>query len=166
MGAKITIDSATMVNKGLEVIEAHWLFDLSYDQIDVLIHPESVIHSYVEFVDNSVIAQLGNPDMRVPIQYALTYPDRYPTPTKRLDLAAIGKLHFREMDYNDILVYEWLLRVANKEEQHLLFIMQLMKSLLHVFLKVRLRFYKLKRLLKLFCRNMNPIRTRQSESHS
>ncbi|MDQ0914267.1 1-deoxy-D-xylulose-5-phosphate reductoisomerase [Paenibacillus sp. V4I5] len=100
MGAKITIDSATMVNKGLEVIEAHWLFDLSYDEIDVLIHPESVIHSYVEFVDNSVIAQLGNPDMRVPIQYALTYPDRYPTPTHRLDLAAIGKLHFREMDYN------------------------------------------------------------------
>ncbi|MZQ81553.1 1-deoxy-D-xylulose-5-phosphate reductoisomerase [Paenibacillus sp. 5J-6] len=99
MGAKITIDSATMVNKGLEVIEAHWLFDLSYDQIDVLIHPESVIHSYVEFVDNSIIAQLGNPDMRVPIQYALTYPDRYTTPTKRLDLAAIGKLHFREMDY-------------------------------------------------------------------
>lgn len=100
MGAKITIDSATMVNKGLEVIEAHWLFELSYDQINVLIHPESVIHSYVEFVDNSVIAQLGNPDMRVPIQYALTYPDRFPTPTKGLDLAAFGKLHFREMDYN------------------------------------------------------------------
>ncbi|NOV03132.1 1-deoxy-D-xylulose-5-phosphate reductoisomerase [Paenibacillus planticolens] len=99
MGAKITIDSATMVNKGLEVMEAHWLFNLSYDQIDVLIHPESVIHSYVEFVDNSIIAQLGNPDMRVPIQYALTYPDRYATPTKRLDLASIGKLHFREMDY-------------------------------------------------------------------
>ncbi|TXK81941.1 1-deoxy-D-xylulose-5-phosphate reductoisomerase [Paenibacillus sp. N3.4] len=99
MGAKITIDSATMVNKGLEVIEAHWLFNLAYEQIDVLVHPESVIHSYVEFVDNSVIAQLGNPDMRVPIQYALTYPDRFPTPTKRLDLAAIGKLHFMEMDY-------------------------------------------------------------------
>ncbi|MBA2937801.1 1-deoxy-D-xylulose-5-phosphate reductoisomerase [Paenibacillus sp. CGMCC 1.16610] len=99
MGAKITIDSATMVNKGFEVIEAHWLFDLSYDQIDVLIHPESVIHSYVEFVDNSIIAQLGNPDMRVPIQYALTYPDRFVTPTKKLDLAAIGKLNFREMDY-------------------------------------------------------------------
>ncbi|MEW9697685.1 1-deoxy-D-xylulose-5-phosphate reductoisomerase [Paenibacillus sp. SI8] len=99
MGAKITIDSATMVNKGLEVIEARWLFDLTYDQIDVLIHPESVIHSYVEFVDNSVIAQLGNPDMRVPIQYALTYPQRYETPTKRLNLAEFGKLHFREMDY-------------------------------------------------------------------
>ncbi|MDR6883895.1 1-deoxy-D-xylulose-5-phosphate reductoisomerase [Bacillus sp. 3255] len=99
MGAKITIDSATMVNKGLEVIEAHWLFDLSYDQIDVIIHPESVIHSYVEFIDNSIIAQLGNPDMRVPIQYALTFPDRYPTPTKRLNLAEAGRLNFREMDY-------------------------------------------------------------------
>ncbi|OCT13782.1 1-deoxy-D-xylulose-5-phosphate reductoisomerase [Paenibacillus pectinilyticus] len=99
MGAKITIDSATMVNKGLEVIEAHWLFGLSYEDIQVVIHPESVIHSYIEFVDHSVIAQLGNPDMRVPIQYALTYPDRFPTPTSRLNLAAIGKLHFREMDY-------------------------------------------------------------------
>jgi 1-deoxy-D-xylulose-5-phosphate reductoisomerase len=99
MGAKITIDSATMVNKGLEVIEAHWLFDLAYDQINVLIHPESIIHSYVEFVDHSIVAQLGMPDMRVPIQYALTYPERHTTPTERLDLAAIGKLHFREMDF-------------------------------------------------------------------
>jgi 1-deoxy-D-xylulose-5-phosphate reductoisomerase len=99
MGAKITIDSATMVNKGLEVIEAHWLFGLSYDQINVLLHPESVIHSYVQFVDNSIIAQLGNPDMRVPIQYALTYPERFPTPTKPLNLAELGKLHFRNMDF-------------------------------------------------------------------
>lgn len=99
MGAKITIDSATMVNKGLEVIEARWLFDVTYDQIKVLIHPESIIHSFVEFSDNSVIAQLGLPDMRVPIQYALTYPERRPTPTGRMDLAAIGKLHFREMDF-------------------------------------------------------------------
>lgn len=100
MGAKITIDSATMVNKGLEVIEARWLFDVDYDQIKVLIHPESIIHSFVEFTDNSMIAQMGMPDMRVPIQYALTYPERRPTPTDRLDLAAIGKLHFREMDYD------------------------------------------------------------------
>ncbi|MGG1520149.1 1-deoxy-D-xylulose-5-phosphate reductoisomerase [Paenibacillus oryzisoli] len=99
MGAKITIDSATMVNKGLEVIEAHWLFGLDYDHIDVILHPESVIHSYVEFIDHSVIAQLGNPDMRIPISYALTYPDRIPTPTTRLNLASIGKLNFREMDY-------------------------------------------------------------------
>lgn len=99
MGAKITIDSATMVNKGLEVIEAHWLFGMPYDQIEVILHPESVIHSMVEYCDNSVIAQLGNPDMRVPIQYALTYPDRKPTPTSPLKLAEIGRLHFREMDY-------------------------------------------------------------------
>lgn len=99
MGAKITIDSATMVNKGLEVIEAHWLFDLAYSQIDVIIHPESIIHSYVEFADNSIIAQLGNPDMRVPIQYALTYPNRLQTPTPSLNLAQLGKLHFREMDF-------------------------------------------------------------------
>lgn len=100
MGAKITIDSATMVNKGLEVIEAHWLFDMPFDDIDVIIHPESIIHSYVEFNDHSIIAQLGNPDMRVPIQYALTYPNRISNTTSHLDLAQIGKLHFREMDMN------------------------------------------------------------------
>lgn len=99
MGAKITIDSATMVNKGLEVIEAHYLFGLRYDQIEVLLHPESIIHSYVEFCDSSIIAQLGNPDMRVPIQYALTYPQRWKSPAQRLSLAEVGRLTFREMDY-------------------------------------------------------------------
>ncbi|MGG1671061.1 1-deoxy-D-xylulose-5-phosphate reductoisomerase [Paenibacillus sp. NRS-1783] len=100
MGAKITIDSATMVNKGLEVIEAHWLFGLDYEQIHVLLHPESIIHSYVEFVDTSIVAQLGNPDMRVPIQYALTYPKRMKSPAKPLSLAEVGQLHFKEMDFN------------------------------------------------------------------
>jgi 1-deoxy-D-xylulose-5-phosphate reductoisomerase len=101
MGAKITIDSATMMNKGLEVIEAHYLFDIPYDQIDVLLHRESMIHSMVEFQDTSVIAQLGTPDMRVPIQYALTYPERLPRPhAKRLNLAEIGTLHFEQMDFN------------------------------------------------------------------
>ncbi|MFC4409183.1 1-deoxy-D-xylulose-5-phosphate reductoisomerase [Chungangia koreensis] len=101
MGAKITIDSATMMNKGLEVIEAHYLFDMPYDQIDVLLHRESMIHSMVEFQDTSVIAQLGTPDMRVPIQYALTYPERLPRPhAKRLNLAEIGTLHFEQMDFN------------------------------------------------------------------
>lgn len=100
MGAKITIDSASMMNKGLEVIEAHWLFDLPYDKIDVLLHKESIIHSMVEFHDSSVIAQLGTPDMRVPIQYALTYPDRVPLAgRKRLNLAEAGKLHFSDMDF-------------------------------------------------------------------
>ncbi|BCG59650.1 1-deoxy-D-xylulose-5-phosphate reductoisomerase [Paenibacillus sp. URB8-2] len=99
MGAKITIDSATMVNKGLEVIEAHWLFGLPYEQIGVLLHPESIIHSFVEFRDSSIIAQLGNPDMRVPIQYALTYPQRWHSPAQRLSLAQAGQLTFREMDF-------------------------------------------------------------------
>lgn len=101
MGSKITIDSATMMNKGLEVIEAHWLFDLPYEQIDVLLHQESIIHSMVEFHDSSVIAQLGTPDMRVPIQYALTYPDRLPLAgAKRLSLADAATLHFKKMDFD------------------------------------------------------------------
>jgi 1-deoxy-D-xylulose-5-phosphate reductoisomerase len=99
MGAKITIDSATMMNKGLEVIEAHWLFELPYEQIDVLLHRESVIHSLVQFRDTSVIAQLGTPDMHVPIQYALAYPERLPlNSAKPLDLAQVGALHFERMD--------------------------------------------------------------------
>ncbi|MGG3913109.1 1-deoxy-D-xylulose-5-phosphate reductoisomerase [Rossellomorea vietnamensis] len=100
MGAKITIDSASMMNKGLEVIEAHWLFDIPYDRIDVVQHRESIIHSMIQFHDSSVMAQLGTPDMRVPIQYALTYPDRLQRPGKRLDLVEIGKLHFEKMDLN------------------------------------------------------------------
>lgn len=101
MGAKITIDSATMMNKGLEVIEAHVLFDMPFDQIDVLLHKESIIHSLVEYEDTSVIAQLGTPDMRVPIQYALSYPDRLPLiGGKRLNLAEIGQLHFKKVDFD------------------------------------------------------------------
>jgi 1-deoxy-D-xylulose-5-phosphate reductoisomerase len=98
MGPKITIDSATLVNKGLEVIEAHWLYDVEYDVIDVVIHPESVVHSAVVFVDGSLKAQLGTPDMRIPIQYALTYPDRRPSMTPAPDLTAIGRLDFRAPD--------------------------------------------------------------------
>ncbi|WP_062105045.1 1-deoxy-D-xylulose-5-phosphate reductoisomerase [Bacillus niameyensis] len=99
MGSKITIDSATMMNKGLEVIEAHWLFGIPYEQIDVLLHRESIIHSMVEYHDSSVIAQLGSPDMRVPIQYALSFPDRLPLHSNSpLDLTKIGRLHFEEMD--------------------------------------------------------------------
>ncbi len=98
MGAKITIDSATLVNKGLEVIEAHWLYDVDYDAIEVVIHPQSVVHSAVRFVDGSLKAQLGTPDMRLPIQYALTYPDRRPSPAAPPDLIAAGRLDFRAPD--------------------------------------------------------------------
>ena len=99
MGAKITIDSATMMNKGLEIIEAARLFDVSGDDIDVVVHRESIIHSLVEYDDNSVIAQLGVPDMRIPIQYAVTYPERYESPTAELNLAQIAKMTFFEPDY-------------------------------------------------------------------
>jgi len=99
MGNKLTIDSATMMNKGLEVIEAHHLFGMPYERIDCLLHKESIIHSMVEFEDTSIMAQLGSPDMRVPIQYALTYPDRIPMQNaKPLRLEEIGKLHFEKMD--------------------------------------------------------------------
>ena len=98
MGNKITIDSATMMNKALEVIEAKWLFDLDATQIEVVIHPESIIHSLVEFCDGSVIAQMGLPDMKVPIQFALTYPDRENGNVKSLDLAELGTLNFQKPD--------------------------------------------------------------------
>jgi 1-deoxy-D-xylulose-5-phosphate reductoisomerase len=96
MGRKITIDSATLMNKGLEVIEAHWLFDVTPDQIEVVIHPQSVVHSMVELTDGSIIAQLGVTDMRLPIQYACSYPDRWSTPLPSLDLARCGRLDFLE----------------------------------------------------------------------
>ena len=100
MGAKITIDSATMMNKGLEFIEAKWLFDMPIDALDIVVHRESVVHSAIAYQDNSVIAQLGVPDMRIPIQYALTYPRRLPSPVQELSLVDYGKLTFYAPDYD------------------------------------------------------------------
>ena len=117
MGAKITIDSASMMNKGFEVIEARWLFDIPVEKIQVLVHPQSVIHSAVQFVDGSVKAQLGTPDMRMPIQYALTYPDRWYSDVPRLDLFATKQLTFEEPDLqrfpNLRLAYEAMERGGN-----------------------------------------------------
>ena len=98
MGSKITVDSATLANKGLEVIEARWLYDVGYDAIDVVIHPQSIVHSAVQFVDGSLKAQLGTPDMRLPIQYALTYPERRPSPAAPADLVASARLDFEAPD--------------------------------------------------------------------
>ena len=100
MGKKITIDSASMMNKGLEVLEAHFLFHIPYEQIKVVVHPQSMVHSLVQFRDGSLMAQLGAPDMRIPIQVALTWPDRLPLETKRLDLPTLAKLTFFEPDFN------------------------------------------------------------------
>jgi 1-deoxy-D-xylulose-5-phosphate reductoisomerase len=99
MGSKITIDSATMMNKGFEVIEAHYLFDIDYDKIETVLHKESVVHSLVEFNDTSIIAHLGNPDMRIPINYALNYPDRAEYNGESLDLIKVGALHFEDLSY-------------------------------------------------------------------
>ena len=98
MGSKVTIDSATLMNKGLEVIEAHWLFGIAPDRIDVVVHPQSIIHSMVEFVDGSVKAQLGVPDMKIPIQYALTFPSRSPSASQRIDFPAMNELTFFKPD--------------------------------------------------------------------
>jgi 1-deoxy-D-xylulose-5-phosphate reductoisomerase len=98
MGPKITIDSATLMNKGLEVIEARWLFDAGADRIDVLVHPQSIVHSMIEFVDGSVIAQLGVTDMQLPIQYAFSYPERWTAPLPPLDLVRAGRLDFEAPD--------------------------------------------------------------------
>ena len=128
MGNKITIDSATMMNKGLEVIEAHWLFDIGVDQVEIVVHPQSIIHSMVEFLDGSIKAQLGVPDMKIPIQYAITYPNHFPANWETLNLLEIGNLTFEKPDLEKFpcirLAYEALneggtfpvvLNVANDE---------------------------------------------------
>ena len=117
MGAKITIDSATMMNKGFEVIEARWLFDIPIDKIEVIIHPQSIVHSMVQFCDGSIKAQLGQPDMRHPIQYALTFPDRLDAQVERANLADIHQLTFEKPDYEKFrnlgLAYDALRRGGN-----------------------------------------------------
>ena len=114
MGPKITIDSATMMNKALEIIEARWLFDLEPDQIEVVIHPESIIHSFVEFTDGSVLAQLSPPDMRLPIQYALTYPDRLPGPARKMRWDEVGTLRFETPDRGTFAALDLGFEVARR----------------------------------------------------
>ena len=115
MGSKITIDSATMMNKGLELIEARFLFDVNPSMLDVVIHPQSVIHSYVTFRDGSMLAQMGNPDMRTPISYAMAYPDRIPSGVKPLDMAQVGRLTFARPDLNKYLCLKLAIEVLKKD---------------------------------------------------
>ncbi len=112
MGKKVTIDSATLMNKGLEIIEAKWLFDLSIDQIQVIVHPQSIIHSMVEFKDGSVLAQLGMPDMRIPILYAFSYPRRMKSPVQAVDFTRIGRLTFEEPDMESFPCLTLAIRAA------------------------------------------------------
>ena len=117
MGAKISVDSATMMNKGLELIEAHYLFGLPSGQIDILIHPQSVIHSMVEYIDGSVLAQLGSPDMRIPIAYALAWPERLETPAQKLDLAEIARLDFEGLMSKGSPRFGWRGRRSRRVER-------------------------------------------------
>lgn len=112
MGNKITIDSATLVNKGLEVMEAKWLFDMDLDRIQVVVHPQSIIHSMVEYVDGGIIAQLGTPDMKLPIQYALFYPDRRPMAGKRVDFYELGSITFEKPDMETFTGLKLAMRAA------------------------------------------------------
>ncbi|MDD5686817.1 MAG: 1-deoxy-D-xylulose-5-phosphate reductoisomerase [Elusimicrobia bacterium] len=112
MGRKITVDSATLINKGFEVIEAHYLFGIPYEKIDVVIHPQSIVHSGVEFIDGSIIAQMGRTDMRLPIQYAVTYPERKVSTVKKLDLTEVGKLEFFKMVSKNFPCFELAISAA------------------------------------------------------
>lgn len=114
MGPKISVDSATLMNKGLEVIEAHFLFDIDYDRIDVVLHPQSIAHSLVEFADGSLKAHLGPTDMRVPIQYALSYPERWEAPCERLDLPAVGSLEFASLQSGAYPAFELAMEAARR----------------------------------------------------
>jgi 1-deoxy-D-xylulose-5-phosphate reductoisomerase len=115
MGAKITIDSATMMNKGLEVIEAHYLFDVEYDHIKTILHKESVVHSMVELNDSTILAHIGHPDMRVPINYALSYPKRIPFEGKRLSLSELGSIHFEELSYERFPMLQMAIEAGRKK---------------------------------------------------
>lgn len=153
MGDKITIDSATLINKGFEVIEAHWLFGVDIDKIDVVIHPQSVVHSLVEFCDGSILAQLGVTDMRLPISYALNYPDRLTNTTNRLDLKSISDLQFLPVD-ND--VFEGIEICINSFKMHKLMPAVLVASddiVVDYYLKDKIKFFDIYKILKSVCEN-------------
>jgi 1-deoxy-D-xylulose-5-phosphate reductoisomerase len=148
MGPKITVDSATMMNKALEVIEAKWLFDVPVDMIDVLIHPESVIHSLVEFVDGSVIAQLGTPDMCTPIQYALTFPERVRGITEHLNLSKLGSLNFHEPDYDIFRSLKLCFEVAKSEGAAAVVFNAANEQAVAAFLRGEIEFYQIMELVE------------------
>ena len=155
MGAKVTIDSATMMNKGFEVMEARWLFDMQPSDIEVLVHPESIVHSMVEFEDGAVIAQLANPDMREPISFALAFPSRISVGARRLDLGALGTLHFEKPDMDRFpclgLAYEALSRGGNIPCA----LNAANEVAVAAFLQGRISFYGIPQLLEKVCAGLN-----------
>jgi 1-deoxy-D-xylulose-5-phosphate reductoisomerase len=148
MGNKITIDSATLMNKGLEVIEAHWLFGLDVDKIKVLIHPQSIIHSMVEFVDGSIKAQLGVPDMKIPIQYALTYPDRTPANYGWVDFAKLGQITFFEPDLDKFECLKIAYEVAKLNGTYPTVLNAANEIAVEAFLNRKIKFTKIPEIIK------------------
>jgi len=148
MGRKVTIDSATLMNKGLEVIEAHWLFDMPYENIDILIHPQSIIHSMVEFTDSSIKAQLGYPDMRLPIQYALTYPERLPNPElPGIDWSQIKSLTFATPDFDAFPCLKLAIEAGKKGGTYPTVLCAADEVAVELFLSRRLKFNDIARLV-------------------
>ena len=157
MGSKITIDSATMMNKGLEVIEAKWLFDLSPNQIDIVVHPESIIHSMVEFEDTSVLAQLGLPDMRIPIGLALDYPDRLPYAGKSLDLFEVGSLHFERPNPEVFDCINLAYEALREGKSYAAFLNGANEELVALFLQDRIPFLAIQRTLRALMEEYRPV---------
>ena len=148
MGRKVTIDSATLMNKGLEIIEAHWLFNMPFDNIKVLIHPQSIIHSMVEFIDGSIKAQLGYPDMRLPIQYALSYPERLANPhLPRLDWSLINSLTFEQPDFNTFPCLSLAIAAGKKGGTYPAVLCAADEVTVELFLSQRIRFIDIARLV-------------------
>jgi len=156
MGKKITIDSATLMNKGLEVIEAHWLFSVSYDNIDVIIHPQSIVHSMVQYGDGSVLAHLGLPDMRVPIQYALTYPNRKTNYFQKLDLKQIGKLEFFAPDFEKFPCLKLAYQVGEKGQTLPIVLNAANEVAVDLFLQEKLSFMEIPVLIEKVLAKHNP----------
>ena len=149
MGKRVTIDSATLMNKGFEVIEAHWLFDMPFDNIKVLIHPQSIIHSMVEFIDGSIKAQLSCPDMRLPIQYALTYPERLPNPQlPRLDWSLINNLTFEQPDLNTFPCLKLAIEAGRKGGTYPAVLCAADEVAVELFLSQRIKFTEIANLIK------------------
>lgn len=148
MGQKITIDSATLVNKAFEVIEAHWLFNLPYEKIEVVIHKESIIHSMVEYFDGSIMAQLGTPDMRVPIQYALCGPQRLPLNTQRLDFNTLSQLNFKPLDKSFYPCFPMIIEAAQKGGNQMVIVNAANEAAVQLFLSSKIAFLQIETIIK------------------
>jgi len=158
MGRRVTIDSATLMNKGFEVIEAHWLFDMPFDNIKVLIHPQSIIHSMVEFIDGSIKAQLSYPDMRLPIQYALTYPERLPNPQlPRLDWSLVNNLTFEPPDLNTFPCLKLAIEAGRKGGTYPAVLCAADEVAVELFLSQRIKFTEIANLIKQALEKHQPV---------